>query len=147
APGIDNTSRFSLYQFYFRALICFASAGTLATKMQWPEINPLFTAVIVLLLAYTYGSYVFTRKIENEKAQRVAERLTYGDAALVGVVLNLIDFSLLPSILFITMVQFNALLQGGVRKWAGDNLALLAGVAAALVVHRPSWVFSDSLEI
>lgn len=143
----DSSSRIFLYQFYFRALICFASAGTLATKMQWPAINPLFTSVIILLLVYTYGSYVFTRRIKSERARVIGERLSYGDAALVGVVLNLIDFSLLPSILFITMVQFNALLQGGLRKWAGDNLALLSGIAAALVVHRPSWVFSDSLEI
>lgn len=137
----------SLYQFYFRALICFASAGTLASKMSWPEIDPLYATVIVLLLVYTYGSYIYTRWIKTDRARVIARRLAYGDAALVGVVLNLIDFSLLPSILFITMVQFNALLQGGMKKWAGDNLALLTGVAAALVVHRPSWMFSDSLKI
>ncbi|MGQ9426124.1 adenylate/guanylate cyclase domain-containing protein [Gilvimarinus sp. F26214L] len=128
-------------------MICFAAAGTLATDMEWPHINPIAAAVIVLLLGYTWGSYAVTRCIRSEKAEVIAERLTYGDAALVGVVLNLIDFSLLPSILFVTMVQFNALLQGGVRKWAGDNLALLCGVMASLLIHRPSWVFSDNLEI
>src|SRR5690554_3753856 len=142
-----SLTKMPLYQFYFRALICFAAAGTLATNMSWPNVDPIATTVIILLLSYTYGSYIFTRRIPIERAKVVSERLAYGDAALVGVVLNLIDFSLLPSILFITMVQFNALLQGGVKKWGGDNLALLAGILAALLVHRPSWVFSDNLEI
>jgi adenylate cyclase len=136
-----------LYQFYFRALICFAASGTLATEMNWPNLDLLRIAVIVLLLGYAYGSYAITKKIKTEKAAATAERLTYGDAVLVGVVLNLINFSLLPSILFVTMIQFNALLQGGVKKWAGDNLALLAGIVAALLVHSPSWVFNDRLEI
>lgn len=136
-----------LYQFYFRALICFAAGGTLATRMDWPHIDPLSTAVIVLLLGYTYGSYAIAKRLKSDKAAKMAERMAYGDAVLVGVVLNLIDFSLLPSILFVTMIQFNALLQGGVKKWAGDNLALLLGILAALAVHSPSWVFSDSLEI
>jgi adenylate cyclase len=141
------TPSVSIYQFYFRALICFAAAGTLATEMNWPNVEPVSTIVIVLLLGYTYGSYAVTKRLKSDKAAIIADRLTYGDAALVGVVLNLINFSLLPSILFITMVQFNALLQGGVKKWAGDNLALIVGVVAALLVHSPSWVFSDNLEI
>lgn len=137
----------SLYQFYFRALICFAAAGTLATNMDWPNFEPISTAVIVLLLGYTYVSYAITKRIKSEKSAAFGNRLSYGDAALVGVVLNLIDFSLLPSILFVTMIQFNALLQGGVKKWAGDNLALLAGILASLLIHSPSWVFSDDLQI
>lgn len=137
----------SLYQFYFRALICFAAAGTLATNMDWPHVEPISTIVIVLLLSYTYGSYAISKRLKSENAAVIADRLTYGDAALVGVVLNLINFSLLPSILFVTMIQFNALLQGGIKKWAGDNLALLAGVVATLLVHSPSWVFTDNLEI
>lgn len=145
--AVSDASNASLYQFYFRALVCFASAGTLATKMQWPSIDPIFTSVIALFLVYTYASCFFSRRVRTDRARIVADRLSYIDAALVGVVLNLIDFSLLPSVLFVTMVQFNALLQGGVKKWAGDNLALLVGVAAALVVHRPSWVFSDNLQI
>lgn len=137
----------SLYQYYFRALICFAASGTLATNMTWPKVDPLGVIIIIVLLCYTYATYVLTKRIKGEHAQVFAERLTYGDAALIGIVLNLIDFSLLPSVLFVTMIQFNALLQGGVKKWAGDNLALLGGVLFSFLLHSPNWTFTDNLEI
>jgi len=137
----------SAYQYYFRALICFAAVGTLAADMDWPKVDPVSAAIMALLLAYTYFTYVLVKRIKGERGEILAERITYGDPALIGVVLSLIDFSLLPSILFITMVQFNALLQGGIKKWAGDNLALAIGVVASTLVHSPNWTFSTNLEI
>lgn len=137
----------TLYQYYFRALICFAASGTLATNMSWPDVDLVGAILIVLLLCYTYATYLFAKRLPQEKRLVMLDRLSYGDAALIGIVLNLIDFSILPCILFITMIQFNALLQGGVKKWAGDNLALVCGVVVSLLIHSPSWVFSDNLEI
>lgn len=139
--------RTTLYQYYFRALICFAASGTLAAKMSWPNVSILLVIVIVLLLSYTYLTYLFAKRLPQEQRPIILDRLSYGDAALIGIVLNLIDFSLLPCILFITMVQFNALLQGGTKKWAGDNLALVGGVVFSFLIHQPDWVFSDNLEI
>lgn len=136
-----------LYQYYFRALICFAASGTLATNMTWPKVDIAPAILIVILLSYTFVTYYIVKRVDREKSAMVAERLTYGDAALIGVVINLIGFSILPSILFITMIQFNALLQGGLKKWAGDNLALICGVIVSLLIHRPNWVFSGRLEI
>ncbi len=140
-------ARSSVYQYYFRALICFAASGTLATDITLPNVDLLRLGLIFILLSYTYLTYWVTNRLKGDRAKVFAERLSYGDAALIGVVLNLINFSLLPSILFITMVQFNGLLQGGIRKWAGDNLAMIIGAALSLLVHQPTWVFSDRLEI
>lgn len=136
-----------LYQYYFRALICFASIGTLATNMSWPDIDLVSVAVMLLLLVYTITSYFTTHRLKGPKGILIIDRLTYVDAALVGMVLNLIDFSVLPTVLFVTMIQFNALMQGGVKKWAGDNAAMVGGAVTSFLFHSPQLVFSGRLEI
>ncbi len=142
-----ETQPIPMYQYYFRSLICFAAIGTLATNLTWPDIDYVSVSVILLLLIYTISSYFATRRLKGPDGLKIIDRLTYADAALVGMVLNLIDFSLLPTILFITMIQFNALLQGGAKKWAGDNIALFAGAVLSFLVHSPKWVFTGRLEI
>jgi adenylate cyclase len=136
-----------LQQYYFRALICFAAAGTLASYMDWAELDPLYVGTIIFLLLYTYLTYHFTHKLPAERLKKVGRWLSYADAALIGMVLSLTDFSLLPLALFLTMIQFNALLSGGVRRWAEDNAAFAGGVVLSLTVHQPQWMFSSNIEI
>lgn len=137
----------SLYQFYFRTLICFAAAGTLATEMTLADLDFVKIGFIAFLLIYALTTLVIIKRTGVEKTSVVTTRLGYADAALMGMVLNMIDFNLLPSILFVTMVQFNALLHGGIRKWGGDNIALVIGAVASFLIHRPNLVFSGTLEI
>ena len=136
-----------LYQYYFRSLICFAAAGTLASYTNWENISPLYLGTIVFLLLYTYLTFHFTHKLERPTLVKVSRYLSWSDAALIGLVLSLTDFSLLPLTLFMTMIQFNALLSGGIRRWFEDNLAFAAGVLASLMVHEPQWVLSGNIEI
>lgn len=149
-PSVAPLTDTPLQQYYFRALICFAAAGTLASYMEWSELsalNPLYLGTIVFLLLYTYFTYHFTHKLPPARLKKVSRWLSYADAALIGMVLSLTDFSLLPLALFLTMIQFNALLSGGVRRWAEDNAAFVAGIALSFTVHQPQWVFSSSIEI
>lgn len=136
-----------LHQYYFRSLICFAAAGTLASYIEWASIHPLYVGMIVFLLLYTYLTFHFTHKLNREKLARVNRYLSWSDAALVGLVLSLTDFSLLPLVLFLTMIQFNALLTGGLRRWVEDNAAFAGGIVLSLLVHKPQWVFSSNIEI
>lgn len=136
-----------LQQYYFRSLICFAAAGTLASYIDWSDINPLHLGTIVFLLIYTYLTFHFTHKLSDEKLTRVTRYLAWSDAALIGLVLSLTHFNLLPLALFLTMIQFNALLSGGLRRWVEDNAAFAGGVALSFLVHQPQWVFSSSIEI
>lgn len=136
-----------IQQYYFRALICFAAAGTLASKADWEAPNNWHIAVIVFLLIYAYGTFHFTRKLAAEKISRLGRILTYVDAGLVGAVLSLTDFSILPSIMFLTMIQFNALINGGFRKLMEDNTALGVGILASLVIHKPQLILSGNIEI
>lgn len=136
-----------LFQYYFRALICFAAAGTIASQLNWSAVGFLHASILIFLLAYIYIAYLITRKIPEGKRALTGRWLSYTDAALIGVVLTFVNFSLLPTILFTTMIQFNALQNGGRDKWLGDNLALVAGMALGLFFHQPKWVFTTSLEI
>ncbi|WP_347332718.1 adenylate/guanylate cyclase domain-containing protein [Marinimicrobium locisalis] len=146
-PEEAQTTDSPLHQYYFRSLICFAAAGTLASYLEWSDIQPLYLGTIIFLLVYTYLTYHFTHRLERDKLDTVTRYLSWSDAALVGLVLSLTDFSLLPLALFMTMIQFNALLTGGLRRWVEDNIAFSVGVLASFLVHEPQWVFSSNIEI
>ncbi len=143
APHVESP----LQQYYFRAIVCFAAAGTLASYIDWEQFSLLLASAILFLLIYAYGTYHYTQKLEGEQLAKVSRWLSYTDAALIGLVLSLIHFSLLPTVLFLTMIQFNALLSGGLRKWVEDNAAFAAGVLFSLLIHRPQWVFTSNIEI
>ncbi|MDO3384339.1 adenylate/guanylate cyclase domain-containing protein [Gilvimarinus sp. SDUM040013] len=136
-----------LQQYYFRTLMCFATGGTLAAMMDWKDVNWLYLTAIIFLLLYAYVAYAYTRRQTEEKIRTVNRWLSYSDAAIVGVVLNLISFSLLPSILFLAMIQFNALLNGGLRRWLEDNTALACGVGISLLIHKPQLIFASDIQI
>jgi adenylate cyclase len=136
-----------IQQYYFRALICFAASGTLASFVNWDHPSITHMAVIIFLLIYAYTSYHFTRKQLPEQMSRINRWLSHIDAALIGVVLSLTDFSILPCVMFLTMIQFNALISGGTRKLMEDNSAFAAGVILSLVIHKPQLVLSSSIEI
>ncbi len=136
-----------IQQYYFRALICFAASGTLASFVNWNKPSPVYIGVIVLLLAYAYGTYFFTRKQIPELVARNNRWLSYIDAGLIGIVLSLTDFSILPCVMFLTMIQFNALISGGIRKLLEDNTAFAAGVLISLFIHSPQLILSGNIQI
>lgn len=136
-----------IQQYYFRALICFAASGTLASFIDWNHPSLTHMGVIVFLLIYAYATYHFTRKQIPERMSRINRWLSHVDAALIGVVLSLTDFSILPCVMFLTMIQFNALISGGVRKLMEDNSAFAVGVILSLIIHKPQLVLSSSIEI
>lgn len=136
-----------IQQYYFRALICFAASGTLASFVNWNKPSPVYIGVIVLLLAYAYGTFFFTRKQIPELVARNNRWLSYIDAGLIGIVLSLTDFSILPCVMFLTMIQFNALISGGIRKLLEDNTAFAAGVLISLFIHSPQLILSGNIQI
>jgi adenylate cyclase len=142
----DVVQDFSLRQHDIRALICLAASGTVLAQIHWQEIDWLMVAITAGVFLYTFISYWFIKRraINQNKA---FDRFTTADAAVIGVVLSFSDFNLLPTILFITMVQFNSLINGGIRKWAIDNTAMIAGIVLSVFIRQPQWVFSDKLEI
>lgn len=146
ANKTEDIQDFSLRQHDIRALICLAAAGTILSQIDWQQIDWLLAGITGAVFLYTFVSYWFIkRRAINQN--KTFDRFMTADAAVIGVVLSFSDFNLLPTILFITMVQFNSLINGGIRKWAIDNTAMIAGVVLSFFVREPQWVFSDKLEI
>ncbi|MBU3070821.1 adenylate/guanylate cyclase domain-containing protein [Aestuariicella sp. G3-2] len=134
-------------QYYFRALICFAASGTLASQLNLSDIDFFKAGTIFFSLIYIYIAYRICRRVGAEKLPEVVRWLGCADSMLLGFILALSSFTLLPTLLFVTMVQFNALLNGGGKKWAHDNLAMTAGIALGLLVYKPQWILSTQLNI
>lgn len=142
----EETQDFSLRQHDIRGLICLAAAGTVLAKINFQSLDFMLVAITALVIIYTGASYWFIkRRAINQN--RAFDRFMTVDAAVIGLVLSFTDFNLLPTILFITMIQFNSLINGGIRKWAIDNTAMIVGIVLSLFVREPQWVFSDKLEI
>lgn len=150
---VENTGRNvdSRYPYYFRTLICFAAAGTLLNAINWSspwnldKILPIGMAG--LLLAYTAIAFRISSRCAPESAANVRRWLSFIDAAMIGVAIALANFSLLPSLLFVTMVQFNALTEGGGRRWFEHNTGLLLGVGIGYLIHKPTMVVNADLTI
>jgi len=146
-PYSENSVKPALYQYYFRALICFSAAGTLASMINWEKIDPLYVGMILLLLFYTYGAHQLSKKLTGSKLAQITRQLHYGDAFLIGLVVGITNFSLVSSVLFLAMIQFNALLGGGIKKWTEDNIAFAVGAAASFIVHKPQLILDGNFQI
>lgn len=146
ASKAEESQDFSLRQHDIRGLICLAVAGIVLARIDWQAIDWLLVGITVFVVIYTVASYWFIKR-RALNPNRAFDRFLTVDAAVIGVVLNFSDFNLLPTVLFITIVQFNSLINGGIRKWAIDNTALIVGVVLSFFVRQPQWVISDDLEI
>jgi len=139
---------FSLRQNDIRTLICFAAAGTLMVNWDWPAIPLIDAAVCIGILFYAVATYVWLRKTLYDTAHgQLFDKIMTVDAFIIGIVLGLTNFSILPTFLFVTMIQFNALINGGTKKWMIDNLAFVGGVGVTFLLRDPQWVLSDRLEV
>src|SRR6187402_441831 len=83
-----------LQQYYFRALICFAAAGTLAPLINWSNISPVYAIAIISLLTYAYATYLFTHKLPPEDLAKASRWLSYVDAGIIGIVLGIANFTI-----------------------------------------------------
>lgn len=139
--------QFSLHQCTIRALLLLAAASTVAVKVNWPNLEIPHLALILLILTYTIGSCIWLRNRLPEVRDSHFDFFTTLDAAIIGIVLSYSDFRLLPTVLFVTMIQFSSLINGGPRKWSTDNMALACGIALSFIIREPQWAFPDGLEI
>ncbi len=134
-------------QHYFRALICFAAAGTLASQITLNDPDPLQAGAIALCLLYIPFAHMMLGWAKASRQDTITRLLGCTDAALIGLVVALCSFSLLPTILFVTMIQFNALLHGGGRQWAEHSFSLVVGILLGLLIHQPAWAFTTQLNV
>lgn len=130
-----------------RTLICFAASGTVAAHLKWPNVSSMEAAMLLGIILYTAITYLALHKSHKEQQAKRFSLITTADAAIVGFVLSFVQFTLMPTFLFITMIQFNSLIHGGTSKWIKDNLAFAAGVAFTFLIWQPQWRLSGHFTI
>jgi len=143
APSSPQSSR----QNDIRALICIAAAGTVTANANWSEILLAEVAVTIGAFVYALVSYGYFKLVPKDRYDKFFDQITTFDAAVIGFILSFVQFTVLPTFLFFTMIQFNSLIHGGVKKWARDNIAFICGVALTFLFWTPQWTFSSNLEI
>ncbi|WP_317933401.1 adenylate/guanylate cyclase domain-containing protein [Halioxenophilus sp. WMMB6] len=134
-------------QFYFRTLIIFSVVGTLISYRSWPEFDLLSVSLSVIMLIYLALSGLFAKRLLAGKELLLERGLGWTDSTLIGASLCLVDFQILPTVLFATIIQFNAAMHGGSRKWLEDNLAFIFGAGLGAFVYTPVWVLTSSVNV
>ncbi|GAA5525997.1 hypothetical protein Maes01_02582 [Microbulbifer aestuariivivens] len=142
----------SRYPSYFRALVCFTAASTLVNGANWSApwgdlSKSLPLGAALLLLCYLGIAFLVSSRATEEQEAPLQRRLSFIDATLIGVAIALTNFSLLPTLLLVTMVQFNALAVGGGKRWFEHNTGLLLGVGVGYMIHKPALMVNVDLSI
>jgi len=139
---------FALRQNDIRTLICIAAAGTLGVNMSWQNPTLVDVIAIVSTLVYAIVSYLWLRnRAYDDQRAKIFGGMMTADAVMIGIIVGLTHFSVLPAILFITMIQFNSLINGGFKKWGIDNLAFVIGVVASFIFRTPDWNLGKHLDL
>ena len=134
-------------QFYFRTLVIFSAVGTLVSYRSWPDFDLLSSSLALLMLVYLAVSGYASRVRFPGKERSFDRYIGWADAALIGASLCLTDFQILPTVLFITIIQFNAAVYGGSRKWLEDNVAFIIGCVVMRFLYTPVWVLTSEVNI
>ena len=126
--------------FLFRSTV---AVGVIASLISYTKATELLnTALIVGLLSvlvYLLATAITQRKYrDNPDLPKVLGYLGHTDALLIGSFIAFIDFDLLPTGIFFTMVQYRALANGGIQRWVIDNLAILSGVLLVFIFKEPT---------
>lgn len=148
-PTQSNSSMEELpeYPLYFRILLCFSMIGTLATGLQWPDVDLVRSIAILGLVCYLYASYSLQKRLKDDTNPPLSVIVGTLDSFIMGLCIGVLEVSLLPAALFWILLQFNAITSGGQQKWLRDNIAYFVGIGFILLVRTPDWSVSGHLEM
>ncbi len=130
-----------------RTIICFAASATALANTGFSDLQIIDAIIVLGSFLYTIASYIFLKKVKTEKYDGVYDQVASIDAAVIGFILSFVQFTILPTFLFILMIQFNSLINGGFKKWVQDNTAFIFGVALTFLLWEPEWTFSTNTSI
>ena len=133
---VDNTALQN--ELYFRLLISFAAIGTLGSHISFNEFNlPLLFSCFWLV--YPLFGYFIAKKYRFHRAL-ILRLLALADAFLLGSLVHIIDFGLMPAIQFLTIIQCQALITGGPKKCAEDAIAFVFGLLTPFIYYQASFI-------
>lgn len=141
-----ETERFLFHQSLFRFLVGLAGITTLVSFQANQGYDFFLVALILTILLYILITHFVCSSIEKSNKAQVTRSLASLDAFLLGCLVVAIDLNPLPSLLFILTLQFNALINGGIKRLIPDNLALGLGLILLILIQQPQLHFSVDLK-
>jgi len=124
-------------EFYFRILIAFAAIGTLTSHVDWEKFNLAFY-FFIFWIAYPVVAYLVTKKLAF-KLELVSRSFSAIDAFFLGMLVHIIDFGLMPGLMFLTIILCQGLITGGFRKCGEDIVAYAFGLLSVFIYHDASF--------
>ena len=130
--------------YYFRLLLALAAVGTLVVAASWQTFSEKHFFML-LWLAYPHALYwLATQRLEKHLVE-LQYYAGHTDAFLVGLLIGIIDFNLLPSFMFITAIQSHSLMNSGLRFSAQCLAALAIGFLVSLLFHTQQWQWQSDV--
>lgn len=132
----DARARVRRQSNYIRLLEFLVAAATLSAGVYlgtYPELHMLWVAVLLgyPLVAQSLAYYL---EIKGEQQQRTSRILVQIDAALIGLTISALHYSVIPALALLTMVHANAVTSGGVRPWLLNILLTCIGALGGALV-------------
>ncbi|MFL0808834.1 MAG: adenylate/guanylate cyclase domain-containing protein [Agarilytica sp.] len=137
----------TLHRSELRAIICIGAASTVASMSFSSVAREIDIALMSITYLYTLLTYIYLKLVKQGRFERSFQALCVTDAALIGFILSFIQFTVLPTLLFVIMIQFNGFIVGGWKKWLIDNFSFSCGVALTFLFWEPTWTFESDINI
>ena len=88
-----------------------------------------------LALLWPHVLYFLSRALLPKRTAVVRERILLLDGVIIGSLIAQLQFSPIPSIMLVLMVSFSCIIVGGLRAWAMNASALVAGIVGSVAVQ------------
>lgn len=148
-PNLEHTSHFQFESdelqlthprndWYFRVLLSLAAVGTLFQATNWSAFTQ-YHFFMLLWLVYPHAIYLMATRFFEERQSQVTHYAGFTDAAMVGILIGVLDFTLLPACMFFTVIQSQALLNHGLRHWSMIIGTVAVGFLFSLLFHKQLW--------
>jgi class 3 adenylate cyclase len=117
------------YQYYFRVLLSFSASAALIGKDLSDENSMQITTLAIagIMMIYCAATYWYTL-VRNKDQPTKSIGLAIADGFIIMLAITELDYSPWPSILLLTLLQFNALSQGGIRQAFEVNTGVILGL-------------------
>ena len=141
-PSANNAAK---HQRLFRMLAGLAAVATLISASLPNAYDTPLLIFLSIILLYSLVAHVLIQRIGLTKIKQlmILSRL---DAVAIGALIAWIGFDPLPTLLFLLLLEFNALITGGIQKLVPDNIAMVVGVLIIYFIKQPAWVVHSDLE-
>ncbi|UZE97678.1 adenylate/guanylate cyclase domain-containing protein [Alkalimarinus alittae] len=111
-----------------RVLAYLAGVAIIVAGILSDHFDPNLIWIIPGSLLWPHLLYFVVRYFNRQRNPIVRQRLLLLDAFLTGPIVVLIDFSLVPTLLFILMLNFSFIIVGGMKSWLYGNLAWFVSI-------------------